>query len=114
MESILGFQLCPNPNQTKASHSVRVSIPLASFIIVSSRITIESQPLAAPPTIVYVAVLFELAYTVPLIHVYSTHADCTSVPITGAKNGRSIVTIESHPFAAAPTYVYVVVLSELA
>src|SRR5690554_4921647 len=86
------------------------SVPVTKVLIVKSKVTIESQPLAAPPTIVCVAVLLSVVYVFPSIHVKLPQASCTSVPVTKVLIVKSKVTIEYQPLAAPPTIVCVAVL----
>ena len=105
-------------DQVNASQAVTVSDPDVALLIVKSKDTIESHPFAEPPTIVCVAVLFEVVYVLPSIHVYESHAVITSVPVANVVIVRFKVAIESHPAAFVnvavyvPLVVYVVALAD--
>ena len=58
----------------------------------------ESQPLAPPPTILYVAVLLLDVYVVPSIQVYVLHAAWTSIPELGLPTLKFRVIVLSHPW----------------
>ena len=89
------------------------SVPVVGLLMVKSNVTIESQPLAAPPTMLNVAVLFEVVYVFPSIQVIGVQEASTSVPFTELPIVKSKVTKESQPLVAPPMMLNVAVLFEV-
>ena len=89
------------------------SVPVVGLLMVKYNVTIESQALAAPPMMLKIAVLFEVVYVFPSIHIYDSHATWVSVPKTVLLMVRSNVAIESQPLAAPPMMLNVAVLFEV-
>ena len=70
------------------SHSVTVVEEAEGCLIVRFSVTILSHPLAAPPVMVYVAVILFVLYVLPSIQTKGAHSERISVLVTGLHSGE--------------------------